>query len=92
MGTLPKDRSLTEDALKEYLAMFEAPLPQDTITALSQLFKTDCQLTPLADDALIELGGHCTSGLRRTDITGSPSDSTPPPPPTHTLPLPASVP
>lgn len=50
MGTLPKDRSLTDDVLKEYFAAFEAPLPQDTIAALSQLFKMDCQLTSLADD------------------------------------------
>lgn len=53
MGTLPKECPLTEDALKEYIATFEAPIPQDTITALAQVFRTDCHLTSLADDALI---------------------------------------
>ena len=58
MGTLPKDQPLTDEALKSYIATFEAPLPSDTIAALSQLFKIDCQLTSQADHALAELGGH----------------------------------
>lgn len=68
--------------------MFEAPLPQDTIAALSQLFKTNCQLTSLADDALIELGGDDTTDLIETDITGAPPIMMPLP---HT-PLQAPVP
>lgn len=58
LGTLPKDCSLTETMLKEYLATFEAPLAEDTISALAQLFKVDCQLTKRADAALAEIGGN----------------------------------
>nr|CCI55297.1 PH01B001G05.20 [Phyllostachys edulis] len=35
MGTLPTDQPLTEEALRDYLSSFDAPLPHDTIVALS---------------------------------------------------------
>lgn len=57
LGSLPTNRSLTESALEEYIAAFDAPLPEDSISALAQLFKVDCQLTQQADDALAEMGG-----------------------------------
>lgn len=73
LGTLPKDRPLTETALKDYLATFEAPLPEDTISALAQLFKVDCQLTQRADDALLELGGHPL--MDSQEVAASPSQA-----------------
>lgn len=92
MGRLPKESSLIEDALKEYLAKFELPLPQDTITALSQLFKIDCQLTSLADDTLIELNGDGTTDLIETDTMGAPPITTPlPHPPAGTSALVAAA-
>lgn len=44
MGTLLQGQSLTDEDLKDYLAMY-GPLPQDVIVALSRLFKLDYQLT-----------------------------------------------
>lgn len=77
MGMLRKVRSLIDDALKEYIAIFEAPLSQDSIAALSQPFKTECQLTSLVDDALNELGSHCTTNFDGIDTTGSPTATRP---------------
>lgn len=58
MGTLPQDQSHTDDALKDCLAMYEGPLPQDVTAALSRLCKLNCQLTAQVDDALVELGSQ----------------------------------
>lgn len=69
LGILPKDEALSEEALKEYLAMYNVPLPQDTIEALTHLFKLDYQLTTQADSALLELGGQ-----DRHDPASTPAD------------------
>lgn len=57
--------------LKNYIATFEAPLPQDTIVALSQLFELDYQLTSQVGDALAEIGGHCTSDSQGSEEVGT---------------------
>lgn len=75
LGTLPKDRPLTETALKDYLATFEAPLPEDTISALAQLFKVDCHLTQQADAALVEMGGLFPPDNQ--ELTTSPAQASP---------------
>lgn len=69
-----------ETVLKEYLATFEAPLPEDTISALAQHFKVDCQLTKQADDALAEIGGHFLLDSQESEVSPAShaSLSTPP--------------
>lgn len=71
LGTLPKVQPLTDNTLKEYITTFEARLPQDTIATLSRLFKMDCQLTSLADEALAELRGHCLTDSQETKATAT---------------------
>lgn len=35
LGTLPQDQTLTKDTLKDYLHLFDDPLPQETIVTFS---------------------------------------------------------
>lgn len=77
LGSLPKDQPLTDEALKRYIATFEAPLPQDAIAALSHLFKLDCQLTSHADEALAVLGGHSMQDSQGSKDVGIPTTPIP---------------
>jgi hypothetical protein len=47
----------TEQALKEYISLFDGPLPEPVIKALVSLFKLDNDDFRARDDALIELAG-----------------------------------
>lgn len=72
MGSLLKDQFKAKDVLKDYLAMFTGPLPQEAIAALSQLFKLDCQLMTQADDALTALEVQDTPAPQERDSEGTP--------------------
>lgn len=54
LGMLLKESSLNEVAIADYMHLFDGPLSQEAIAALSNLFKLDCNLTVQIDDALIK--------------------------------------
>lgn len=63
LGTLPQDQTLTKDTLKDYLHMFDDPLPQETIVTFSCLLKLDCQLTAQANSTVLDLASHSEPDL-----------------------------
>lgn len=82
LGVLPQGECLIDEALKDYLTLYEGPLPQEVIVVLARLFKLDYHLTTEADNALIKLVGQGGCDLGTPDSSGPSITSTSPMPPT----------
>ena len=68
LGLLHDDLEPVENALQDYIAMFNGPLPMDTIAALTEIFNLDTEETNDADDALLRMVGEGVEELRDAAI------------------------
>jgi hypothetical protein len=68
LGLLHDDLEPVENALQDYIAMFNCPLPMDTIAALTEIFNLDTEETNDADDALLRMVGEGVEELRDAAI------------------------
>jgi hypothetical protein len=57
MGLTPEEGTLTDKVVADFKAMFNAPLPQDTIDALEQLFGLNREDAKAADAVLAKYLG-----------------------------------
>ncbi|EEE51315.1 hypothetical protein OsJ_32277 [Oryza sativa Japonica Group] len=64
LGTVPAEGVLTDKALADFKAMFNSPLPQDAIDALTQLFGFDKEDAKTVDPALANYLGLSDIGCQ----------------------------
>ncbi|XP_037403948.1 uncharacterized protein LOC119266770 [Triticum dicoccoides] len=63
MGIINEGQEVTEEAIREFVAMFNGQLPDTTVAALRALFNLDCDLAKAVEDALVEHGGEARAEL-----------------------------
>ncbi|KAF7048367.1 hypothetical protein CFC21_057149 [Triticum aestivum] len=64
MGIINEGQEVTEEAIREFVAMFNGQLPDTTVAALRALFNLDCDLAKAVEDALVEHGGEARAELQ----------------------------
>jgi len=67
-GPRRRRRQRAFDMSADYIAMFNGPLPMDTIAALTEIFNLDTEETNDADDALLRMVGEGVEELRDAAI------------------------
>ncbi|XBI25498.1 hypothetical protein VPH35_050426 [Triticum aestivum] len=67
MGNINEGQDGTEEAISNFVAMFQGQLPDITVSALRALFNLDCDLAKAVEDALVEHGGAARTELLTTN-------------------------
>ncbi|KAI4994939.1 hypothetical protein ZWY2020_034842 [Hordeum vulgare] len=57
MGVFEEGEPITEATIDKYVSLFHAQLPDLAVVALRALFRLDCDLASVVEDALLDHGG-----------------------------------
>ncbi|KAM0906252.1 hypothetical protein ACQ4PT_016928 [Festuca glaucescens] len=63
LGIVGDDESATQEAIDNYIKLYNGRLPDIAVAALHALFRLDCDLATAVEDALLEHGGESAPGL-----------------------------
>ncbi|KAG2548724.1 hypothetical protein PVAP13_9KG227100 [Panicum virgatum] len=71
LGLTDDDYTPIEEVLREFMAMFRGPLPDNIVAALTTIFCLDDDDTDLLDEALLQHTGTAVAEINSTDVTTS---------------------
>ncbi|KAM0869518.1 hypothetical protein ACQ4PT_040629 [Festuca glaucescens] len=71
MGILKEGEMITEQAIAKFAALFHGKLPTIAVDALRALFRLDCDLATVVEEALLAHGGHAVLDQADEEATAS---------------------
>lgn len=75
LGIMGEGDKVTQEALSRYVAMFQGQLPDSAVAALRALFRMDCDLATMVEEALLQHGGEAGPKMA-TLMVGEAADAT----------------
>lgn len=68
LGLATDEHAPVDQILEEYVAMFNGPLPEHVVVALTALFGIDNEFVQQLDEAMLELVGNGVDDLRAPEV------------------------